>query len=651
LNLAYHEIPKTLPFSEDFVRYYQTDFLNSYFLDRERLLKILPKQMNLLSEKDTVLQYSLYLPKEFSSFKELIEFFGIEEKEFDRIEFQKDNLEIWDNLNKNIASYFPKKETSLNAIKVLLIDVSQEFSKDSFRHHNVIEPPLGLMYILTYLDQHLGSRIDGKIIKSRIDFDSYSELEALLNEFGPDVIGMRALSHNNILFHHIAAVIRDVGFSGPLICGGPYPTSSYEELLVDGNVDIVVIGEGEETFVQLIQEVINNNNKLPSYEVLKNISGIAFRMKGKERRNPHTLIIEKQFRADSLVDINVSDKELAYIIFTSGSTGEPKGVMIERKSVNNLLEAWDEFYGLIDKPKNVLQLASFSFDAWIGDLLKTLSSRGTLVICEDNDKFDLTRICQLIQEHSVSLIELTPSYILMLMEFAFERGFDLSCLEIVIIGGESCTTKEYSLLSDFAKKFDFRLVNGYGVSEACIETIVYDGDPVTGAAVPIGRPLKGMTVWVSEKGELFIGGKGIGSGYLNNEELTKEKFVEISGQGVLYRTGDLVKYNDSGDLICFGREDDQVEINGRRVELLEIENTLETINGVNKAKVISYENQNGKTAITAFYLSENSVAPQKIEEELKLKLPEYLLPHKLIMMQEFPINSNGKIDKKQLEKE
>ena len=150
-----------------------------------------------------------------------------------------------------------------------MLDLSQFFSQHREILYDGVEPPLGLIYLLTYLNREFGSRISGKIAKSRIDFDSFPELKGLVEEFAPEVIGIRTLTFYRDFFHQAVGWIRQWGYTGPVIAGGPYATSDYDTVLQDRNIDLVVLSEGEVTFAALVGKILENHKQMPGDEVLE----------------------------------------------------------------------------------------------------------------------------------------------------------------------------------------------------------------------------------------------------------------------------------------------------------------------------------------------------------------------------------------------
>lgn len=277
IPLAFHEIPDTLPFSKGFTRSYQSKIMYEYILNKERLLKVIPFQRKIMTEDEVVQKYDSYLPIKISSFDGLLSIAGITRDELDTEGFIDDDFGAVANPNNKMEEIFGIKQSNTDALRVLFLDLSQFFlSENTNKLYDLVETPLGHMYLLTYLYNKLGSKVQGKIAKSRIDFDSYEELKTLINDFKPDVIGIRTLTYHKDFFHNVISLIRQWAVEVPIIAGGPYATSSYETLLKDKNVDLAILGEGEKTLCEIIEKIIDNNNKLPDRETLEKIQGIAF---------------------------------------------------------------------------------------------------------------------------------------------------------------------------------------------------------------------------------------------------------------------------------------------------------------------------------------------------------------------------------------
>jgi radical SAM superfamily enzyme YgiQ (UPF0313 family) len=277
-HLGYHQYAETMPFAEEFTRHYQAAFFNDYFLLKERFLAVLPKQLHLVGAEELAQKYDSFFPVPLGSFSQLLDIVGISGEELalrgaDTLDSVSPAIP---RLNEKLKELFPMKPPNRDALRILLLDLSLHFSSRADTVYDVAEVPLGLMMLLTYLDEQYGSQITGKIAKARIDFDSYDELHALLEEFKPGLIGIRTLSYYKKFFHEAVFMIRQWGIDVPVIAGGPYATASYRDILADPRVDLAVLGEGELTLGEIVGKVLANHGELPPDHVLAAINGIAF---------------------------------------------------------------------------------------------------------------------------------------------------------------------------------------------------------------------------------------------------------------------------------------------------------------------------------------------------------------------------------------
>lgn len=266
-DLGYHELPSTLPFSKIFVKKCQSDFLNRYFLDKERLNTVLFKQAKIMTEREMIQKYDSYLPMKIQTISDIENLAGIE-----KIQCVPEERYHIDELNEKIRSISPDKKKGKNKYKIMLLDLTLKFDECSDKIYHVVEPPLGQMYILSYLNKTIGEKIEGKILKSGVDFESYEELRKQIEDFSPQFIGIRGMNYYKTFLHYTVNLIRQWGFEGYIAVGGPYATSSYNVLLSDINIDFAMIGEGEETFVNIINNIISDNA-----EKIYTIKGVVVR--------------------------------------------------------------------------------------------------------------------------------------------------------------------------------------------------------------------------------------------------------------------------------------------------------------------------------------------------------------------------------------
>nr|WP_250636801.1 non-ribosomal peptide synthase/polyketide synthase [Paenibacillus sp. IHB B 3084] len=355
-------------------------------------------------------------------------------------------------------------------------------------------------------------------------------------------------------------------------------------------------------------------------------------------------------------------QDLAYVIYTSGTTGRPKGVMIEHRSLVNTAAAYRRDYRLNQFPVRLLQLASFSFDVFVGDIARTLYNGGTMVICPKDDRIDPSRLYGWIHDYQITVFESTPALIIPFMQHVYEHGLDMSSLELLITSSDSCSVTDYRVLQE---RFgaDIRIINSYGVTEAAIDSSFYDEElsklPDSGS-VPIGQAWLNARFYIVDSqlnpvpigvlGELCIGGAGVARGYLNREDLTAEKFVAnpyVPGER-LYRTGDLARWMPDGNVDFIGRMDYQVKIRGYRIELGEIETAIQRVPGVRQAVVIDRTDERGHKYLCGYITGESELRIEEVQAQLEAGLPAHMVPARLMRLDTLPLTSNGKIDRKAL---
>ncbi|MCK8524317.1 amino acid adenylation domain-containing protein, partial [Aquimarina sp. D1M17] len=343
----------------------------------------------------------------------------------------------------------------------------------------------------------------------------------------------------------------------------------------------------------------------------------------------------------------VSSKSLAYIIYTSGSTGQPKGVKINHEGVTNFILHQKEYFGICANDR-ILQFSPYYFDASIEQIWLALTTGARLVLINEETILDAKNFKAYLLEKGITHLHSTPSFL-----ERIELN-DLPDLKRVISAGEVC--KPY-LAKEVSSKYDF--YNKYGPTETTVSSIIYKvtAEDDFESKIPIGRPIANTKLYIlNDKlalvpkgaiGELYIGGRGVSSGYLNRPNLTKERFVDNPfGEGVLYKTGDLVKWLPNGTVDYVGRNDFQVKIRGYRIELGEIESKLETIDSVAKAVVTTYGGEHDKQLVA--YLSGEKEKDNQLQKMLSSQLPNYMIPNQYIWVDSFALTANGKIDMKAL---
>ena len=360
-------------------------------------------------------------------------------------------------------------------------------------------------------------------------------------------------------------------------------------------------------------------------------------------------------------------ENLVYVIYTSGSTGRAKGVMVTHSSLTNAYFGWEESYRL-RTIRSHLQMASFSFDVFSGDLVRALCSGGKLVLCPRDYLMDPERLYDLMYRERVECAEFVPAVLRELVLYLEANKKLLDFVRVLICGSDSWYMEEYSRFKRLCGS-ETRLINSYGVTEATIDSSYFEGmgsDFAPDRLVPIGRPFADVQLYILDNnlqptpigvpGELYIGGAGLARGYLNRPELTTEKFIPdpfcIKPDARLYKTGDLSRYRSDGNIELLGRMDLQVKIRGFRVEIGEIESVLSQHPAVRQNAVTTMEEASGSNRILAYVTINGQPGPSTsdLRSFLKEKLPDYMVPSAFIIMDELPLMPNGKVDRKGLPK-
>ena len=348
---------------------------------------------------------------------------------------------------------------------------------------------------------------------------------------------------------------------------------------------------------------------------------------------------------------------LAYVIYTSGSTGRPKGIMVTHRSLPQIAVGHKLFY---PESLRALLIGAISFDPSILIIFHTLVSGGFLCLSMNALTVDAKKTIDLIQNHSINYLLCVPSVYAALLD----RSHKLSSLQNVSLAGENIPSQLPILHAQFAPNAN--LYNEYGPSEYAIGTTlakIYDPIAHKIHKMSVGRPLPNTQVYVLDqnlqlvpigiKGEIFIGGIGLARGYLNNQELTAEKFIWVSLPNQspirLYKTGDFGRFLPNGDIDFLGRIDHQVKINGCRVELGEIEYAIKQFEGIDEVVVIARDDSRGNKRLTAYF---SASAQKDINQDLRIYLtnllPKYMIPSAYIQVETFALTPNGKIDRQAL---
>jgi amino acid adenylation domain-containing protein len=342
-------------------------------------------------------------------------------------------------------------------------------------------------------------------------------------------------------------------------------------------------------------------------------------------------------------------RDAAYVIYTSGSSGPPKGVLVTHTGIAALAAAQVGRFA-IGPGSRVLQYASLNFDASVWEIVTALSSGATLVLTPA-DALSGDALRTLLAKQRVSHALLPPAVLP-----TIKPGAELA-LQYLMVGGDACPP---ALVDEWSKRV--RVINAYGPTECTVCATM--SEALHGrAAAPIGKPIAGTRVYVLDDvlqhspigatGEIYIAGAGLARGYLNRPTLTAERFVAdpyADPGSRMYRSGDLARWRDDGQLEFLGRADSQVKIRGFRVELGEIESALLKQDGVEQAAVVPSGDAPGSQYLAAYLVCRAGFAPdpKALRRALARTLPEYMIPAAFLSLAALPLSANGKLDRRAL---
>ena len=353
------------------------------------------------------------------------------------------------------------------------------------------------------------------------------------------------------------------------------------------------------------------------------------------------------------VETNITPDDLAYLIYTSGSTGRPKGVMLRHEGICNYL------YGhpanvfanaVLTDADRILSVTTISFDAALQDIGMAYYNGKTLILATEEQANNPLVLADLIKQQRINMVSGTPSrWQTWLTSDDFCQA--IANIKICRAGGEKFSD---SLLDKMRSVTKARIFNCYGPTEI---TVASNNKELTNATlVTVGKPqlnvkefivdADGNELPVGVVGELYIGGRGVGRGYNNLDEMTRERFVDYHGVRI-YKSGDYAKWLADGDVLVLGRTDNQIKLRGLRIELGEIENVMLRVEGMKKV-VILIRKISGKEHLCAYYSADHVIAPDALKAEIAKSLTQYMVPTAYMQMTDWPMTPNGKTDVRKL---
>ncbi|MCP4148172.1 MAG: AMP-binding protein, partial [bacterium] len=348
----------------------------------------------------------------------------------------------------------------------------------------------------------------------------------------------------------------------------------------------------------------------------------------------------------------------AYVIYTSGSTGKPKGVIVKHSNLVNLLYYQYRYTGI--DFSSVLQFTTIGFDVAAQEIFSTLLAGGRMTLIARETLTDIPALFDLVRRDRIKTLFFPASFLMFTMtDDEFVRMIPPEVRHIVTAGEQVVVRDRFR---KYLQKGNVYLHNHYGPSEThVVTTLTLPPEGEIPVLPGIGKPIANTQIYIMDKsnhllpqniaGELYIGGAAVGSGYLNNPELTAERFINSK-----YRTGDLARWLPDGNIEFLGRIDHQVKIRGHRVEMGEIENHLLSHTEIKEAVVITKQSENGDHYLCAYYVESGTPHPESdirepaaaLKDFLSKTLPDYMIPSFFIKLQEIPFTPSGKIDRKTL---
>jgi len=464
---------------------------------------------------------------------------------------------------------------------------------------------------------------------------SYAELDRRANQLAQllQKQGVRRESLVGLCVERSLEMV--VALLGILKAGGAYvpldpayPRDRIQHVLEDAHVQFLI------TQKELLKQLPSTTSKLicldPDWQALEGESDVA-------------------------VTAEVDAGNLAYVIYTSGSTGKPKGVQLEHRSVVNFLCSMQREPGF-SQSDILVAVTTLSFDIAGLEMYLPLVTGGRVVIAPREATYDGRLLSALIERSKATVMQATPATWRVLFESGWPGKGDLK----VLVGGEA-------LPAELARELMQRcgqVWNMYGPTETTIWSSVYKVQGDEARILPIGRPIANTSFYildqdrqpvaVGSEGELYIGGEGLARGYFERPELTSEKFVSDPfsdrPQARMYRSGDLVRSREDGNVEYLGRLDHQIKIRGFRIELGEIEAVLDQHSDVLRSVVVAQEESCGDKRLIAYVVmnTESEASAAQLREHARKQLPDYMIPAAIVQLATLPLTPNGKVDRKAL---
>jgi amino acid adenylation domain-containing protein len=358
------------------------------------------------------------------------------------------------------------------------------------------------------------------------------------------------------------------------------------------------------------------------------------------------------------VDVTIytnTPESIAYVMYTSGSTGVPKGVVVTQQNIVSLVKNIN--YVSLNETTCLMSVSDIGFDAVVFEYWAPLLNGGRLILAPKSQIISLEYLSMLLEKYAINVVWATVSWLNQLIDIEPTLFKNVSC---ILFGGDKHSLKHLTKLNELYPAIE--MIHCYGPTEnttfSTTHLIDFERDKDETWQFPIGKPLSNRTAYILTKdlqiapnymaAELYVGGVGLSEGYLKNEKLNTERFVEnpfVDGEK-LYKTGDMCFYNGFNEIVYVGRDDDQVKIRGYRIEIGEVEKCAEVIEGISQAIARVKKLENGDGVLGLYYTLTDANSDVDIRKQLRVYLPEYMIPSYFIKVDDFELTANGKINKK-----
>lgn len=484
--------------------------------------------------------------------------------------------------------------------------------------------------------EHLAIEWQGDSISYRSLLHKVNQLASKLQDYGirrGDRVGI-LLSRSPIQVISLLAIMQCGATYVPF--DPDYPMKRMNFMLEDSECGLVITSEAHREMIESLAPIMVVKDGWSVEDTVESI--------------PQTVTNEGNRSTDTV-----------YIMYTSGSTGIPKGVLINHKNILRVVKETN--YIQIEPSDRILQLSNYAFDGSIFGIFGALLNGATLVLAEKEVVREMGQLCSFIKKEAINVFFMTTALFNALVDWDVSA---LKGLRQVMVGGEKLSIKHMKKAVDAYGQE--RFMNIYGPTETTVFAVYHPIDTIDTniAHMPIGRPLSNTSLYILDEygqllppyfpGELYIGGVGVGDGYLNRDDLTKSRFLHMPylEEGRIYRTGDRVYYNAKGEVVYLDRLDNQIKLRGNRVELGEIESEIKQIMGIQDAIAVAREDQTGSYYIAAYYVPDIAqkasaqLTPEAIGQMLHQQLPGYMVPSRIKALDSLPLTLNGKVDRKAL---